>query len=93
MGFVDRKAKVLAKVTPASMNQETSATLEAFKEREREESKRFQDATDSEYWVALVFATRADKEAFLREHGLARLGDKYLNGYEVAEVLLKRRGG
>lgn len=83
MGFVGKTSKI----TPASMNQETSATLEAFKSREREESKRFQDATDSEYWLALVFATRADKETFLREHGLAGLGDKYLSGYEVDAVL------
>lgn len=92
MGFVGRTARKTRKLTVESLNEETSKTLEEFKAREQKEAQRFQDATDSEYWVALVFLNRADKEAFLAEHGLDAIGDKYLNGYEVADVLAKRRG-
>ena len=41
--------------------------------------------TDSEYWVALCFETRAQKEAFLKALAVFQQGDKYLDGLEVAK--------
>lgn len=45
------------------------------------------DATDSEYWVAICFQTREQKEEFLRKARLIDLGDKYLDGIAVARVM------
>lgn len=61
--------------------------LEALQERSRREKAVYWDAVDSEFWVALCFHTRLHKEAFLRHAHLTELGDKYLDGQKVAEVL------
>lgn len=59
----------------------------AFRKRAKGEQKRFDAATDSEYWVAICFQTREQKEEWLRKTGLAELGDKYLDGHEVADAM------
>lgn len=69
------------------VEEEVSETLRAFKNRAKGEAERFADATDSEFWCALAFDTRAHKEAFLRALNLSDLGDKYLDGHAVAERL------
>lgn len=58
-----------------------------FKERAEKERQRFLEATDSEYWVAVCFQTRAEKEEFLEKLGLLQNGDKYLEGRAVARAL------
>jgi len=68
-----------------------SATQQAFRDRTKREAQRFEDATDSEYWCALCFRTRADKESFLRQFNISDLGDKYLDGHAVSARLLGRR--
>lgn len=65
--------------------EEVSELLEGFRARERTERRRFEDATDSEYWIALCFQTREQKEEFLRKMGWSDLGDKYLDGMACAE--------
>ncbi len=45
------------------------------------------DPTDSEHWFVLAFADRDAKDAFLRAHGLTKLGDKYMDGVAVARKL------
>lgn len=67
--------------------QDVPALLSGFKQRARDEEQRMLDAVDSEYWVAVCFQTREQKEEFLRKLGLLELGDKYLDGMEVAGVL------
>lgn len=64
---------------------EYSALLEGFKSRARGEEERKRLVTDSEYWVAICFETREQKEAFLAALDLLRHGDKYMDGYRVAE--------
>jgi len=59
----------------------------AFQQRARGEQQRFENATDSEFWVAFCFQTRAQKEQFLRALKLIDLGDKYIDGLDAAEVL------
>ena len=66
---------------------ELSAMEEAYRARAAGEAKRFQQATDSEYWVCVVFDDRAAKDAFLAEFALAPLGNKYLIGSAVAKKL------
>ena len=64
---------------------ELSELESAFKRRA--EAERFMLATDSEYWVAICFQTRDQKEEFLRALDLIRHGDKYLDGWTVAKKL------
>lgn len=71
----------------ADTKAEFDVMLSAFKDRKSAEAKRFKDATDSEFWFAVCFDSRADKERFLRALKLAALGDKYLDGRKVARVL------
>jgi len=73
---------------PEKVDSDDISALEAgFKKRAKDEGRRFALATDTEYWACLCFQTREQKEAFLRALKLASLGDKYLDGQEVAKVL------
>ena len=58
-----------------------------FRKRTKMEAQRFADVTDSEYWFAVCFRTRAQKEAFLRAMKWMEFGDKYLPGELVAKEL------
>ena len=96
MGFLDRKkeriaAEKEASRSPTASTEVISATLASFKERAKKERKRYVDATDSEYWVALCFQSREAKEQFLRDHALDDLGDKYLDGAAVDAKLKTER--
>jgi hypothetical protein len=42
-------------------------------------------ANDSEFWCALVFQTREQKEAFLKAMGWIKNGDKYIDGQWAAK--------
>lgn len=64
-----------------------NAFLMGFRDRAKQEGKRLEDVTDSEYWVAVCFQTREQKDEFLLKAGLADLGDKYLDGMQVARVM------
>lgn len=70
---------------------DTKAELNAlqigFRERKAREAERFKNATDSEFWVALCFRTREQKEQFLKVAKLIEHGDKYLDGELVAKIL------
>lgn len=59
----------------------------SFRERIKTENSRFQNTTDSEYWFAVCFQTREQKDAFLKAMNLFLIGDKYLDGLEVAKQL------
>jgi hypothetical protein len=85
-----KKSRAVKQKVVRDLNEEVSDTLKAFKERSAQEAKRFQDATDSEYWFAVCFQTREDKERFLKEF-LPKLGDKYLDGRKVEDAIKKAR--
>ncbi|WP_216364377.1 hypothetical protein [Pantoea coffeiphila] len=63
------------------------ALQEGFRQRAKAEASRFELTTDSEYWCALCFQTREQKEVFLKALDLFTHGDKYLDGQLVAERL------
>jgi hypothetical protein len=67
--------------------QELTALQQGFRDRAKREAERFRLATDSEFWIAVCFKSREDKERFLRNAHLLSVGDKYLDGYAVARVL------
>lgn len=64
---------------------ELSALLAGFKDRAKQEADRFRLATDSEYWFAVCFASREQKERFLQVMDWIKYGDKYLDGTVLAE--------
>lgn len=67
---------------------EMSQVLEGFKARAEREDQRFLDATDSEYWFAVCFQTRAQKEEFIQKLGVpAHEGDKYIDGLALAKLM------
>jgi hypothetical protein len=63
---------------------EMSATLAAFMARRTAEAKRFELATDTEYWFCVCFQTREQKDHFLQAVEWFIHGDKYLDGAFVA---------
>lgn len=68
---------------------EFTALEKGFAERAGKEKARFQNVTDSEYWFATCFRTREDKEKFLKALRVHKnvMGDKYLDGYQLAKIL------
>ena len=66
---------------------ELSALEIGIKARKKAERDRFRQATDSEYWFAVCFNNRAEKDAFLTATGLMVHGDKYLDGRVVAAAI------
>lgn len=76
-----------AQTLEADAEQRLLAAESAFMARQKAEAARVEAATDTEFWCALYFQTREQKEAFLRAMKLLELGDKYLDGCEVARVL------
>ena len=64
-----------------------TAVQQGFRNRAKQESDRFALATDSEYWAAICFQTREQKEAFLSALKILEFGDKYLDGQLVADRL------
>ena len=65
--------------------EELTELQKGFAQRRHEESRRRELATDSEYWFAVCFSSREQKEHFLKALNLIADGDKYLDGYKVAE--------
>lgn len=64
---------------------EQSEVLDGFKARQDAEQDRLVNTIDSEYWFAVCFLNREQKDRFLEALGLDGLGDKYLDGLEVAK--------
>ncbi len=73
--------------TAAEQRADMTALQKGFNARRQQEQERFYEAVDSEFWCCLCFQTREQKDAFLRALKLLHLGDKYLDGVKVAEVL------
>ena len=71
--------------TSTERTKEISAVLKSFKERATAERDVFKENVDSEFWCCLCFQTRAQKEEFLTRMGWIDMGDKYLDGVEVAK--------
>lgn len=88
-----RKQKPAVKMPELTGDPETDsradldAVKQGFRNRLKAENKRKVDATDSEYWFCMCFQSRAQSEAFLREIGWRKFGDKYLDGVKVAKMM------
>lgn len=66
---------------------EFTALEQGYRDRATAERARFKRATDSEFWFAVAFTTREEKDLFLERAGLTDIGDKYLDGRAVADAL------
>ena len=66
---------------------ELNALQKGFRDAIKREDKRFELATDSEYWFCVCFQSREQCNAFLKAMDLLEIGDKYLDGQEVAKKL------
>lgn len=71
----------------ATPDEQLSELHRGFRDRAKAENQRFVAATDSEYWFAVCFQSRAQKEAFLKALGWLAHGDKYLDGTSLADAL------
>lgn len=58
-----------------------------FRERMKAESARRELATDTEFWLCIVFQDRNQKDQFLAGSGWIGLGDKYLDGERLAQLV------
>lgn len=68
---------------------EFSALQKGFESRAKAERDRFQNAVDTEFWFAVCFKTRADKENFLKQARINKrlMGDKYIDGHKWGQML------
>lgn len=91
MGYWDnkepKKAVAQEELTLEQVESETldelSKVEKSFRERMANENKRFRDMCDTEYWVAVCFTNREQKEEFLRSLDLP-IEEKYIDGREMA---------
>jgi len=68
----------------ADATAEVSEVLRTIIEERRARRDQYRLMVDTEYWVCLCFQSRQQKDEFLEAVGWVDLGDKYLNGLEVA---------
>lgn len=90
--FISRIAKTKSPAPvdddePVNLADEAEETVDEFKADMAREKAGIEFANDTEYWCAIVFETREQKDAFLEALKLSRIGDKYLNGLRVAEAI------
>jgi len=83
----DEQPQIVATKPKEKAAEVITETAQAFRDRHKVEAARFEKATDSEYWVCVCFQSRAEKESFLKAAKLFEMGDKYLDGWNVAKTL------
>lgn len=71
----------------ADSQAEVNEILTGFKDRAKAEQDRFALATDSEFWVAMCFQSREQKEVFLKALNWLQYGDKYIDGCSIADAI------
>lgn len=60
----------------------------SFRERMKQENKRFLDMCDTEYWFCVCFTSRAQKEELLKLLKMD-VDEKYIDGRELAKAIKK----
>lgn len=71
----------------ANADREVDIALDELLAQRRQQKERWRTTNDDEFWFAVCFQSRAQKEEFLARLGLADLGDKYLDGLRVSARL------
>jgi hypothetical protein len=68
----------------ADANSEVSDILKAIIERRKAQNERFRITSDPEYFFCVCFQSRDQKDEFLKATHWDDLGNKFINGLEVA---------
>ena len=68
-------------------DREVGIVLDELLAERRRQKERWRITNDDEFWVAVCFQSRTQKEEFLRLAGWDSLGDKYLDGLRLAAHL------
>jgi hypothetical protein len=88
---LEEEEAVDTSATFEEIHQDTVAKVTtAFAQRAQDDRARFLDATDSEYWFAVCFTSREQKEAFLNavQWPGVEPDDKYIHGEDIASALV-----
>ncbi len=70
-----------------NVDAEISAVLQNILAERAHKRDEFRLLADSEYWLCICFQSYEQKMEFLRQARWDHLGDKYVNGLEVARLL------
>src|ERR1700733_1475904 len=70
--------------TPDKAAKQLTDLQQKFRSAKERSDRRIDAITDSEYWFAVCFQSREQKEAFLKAVNWISLGDKYLDGTAIA---------
>lgn len=70
-----------------SADREMSAVEAEIEANRAASAERFRIGTDEGYYLVMCFQTTEQKEQFLERAGWQDMGDKYINGLEVAQKL------
>jgi hypothetical protein len=84
-GFSKLKAKA-TKTKVQEVQDDAQEVKSAFIKGLDERNKKFQQDTDMEFFIAIAFQNREQKEAFLKAKGWDKLGDKYFAGIDIAPI-------
>lgn len=68
----------------ANADREVDIALEELLAERRRQKERWRTTNDDEFWFAVCFQSRQQKEDFLQRAGLHDMGDKYLDGLRLA---------
>lgn len=66
--------------------EEAEALRQRFREKMKDERKRFRDVCDTEYWFCVCFTSREQKEEFLKALRI-NPNEKYVDGREMARAV------
>lgn len=69
----------------ADTEAEFSAILDGYAKRQKQDQDRFRLAVDTEFWFAVCFQSREQKDRFLAAMGWIINGDKYIDGTWLCE--------
>ena len=88
-GLIDNPLRKLETTGSLSgdAEQEVSVALQTIIDEKQQRRDAYRNMLDPEFWCALCFQNRAQKEQFLAALDLLSIGDKYLDGLLVAERL------
>lgn len=79
-----------------TVEEETAAEMEEFRlagkprtglDQIKKAEAQYRAAVETEFWFAVVFQSRAQKDAFLAATGWSDLGTKHMDGLDLAERL------
>jgi hypothetical protein len=81
-----KKQKTVEEETADEMEEFRTAGRTGLDQLQKAEQQ-YRDAVDTEFWFCVCFQSREQKDAFIRALGWGDLGDKHMDGIELARRL------